>query len=73
MPKALGGLGFQDLHLFNQVLVAKQAQCLVCNPNSLVGQILKGKYYHNSNFVEANDKVIPLICEKVYFGGKGDS
>jgi hypothetical protein len=45
MPKRLGGMGFRDMQLFNQALLARQARWLIHFPNSLCAQLLKAKYY----------------------------
>lgn len=52
-PKKDGGLGFKNISLFNQALLAKQAWRLVQNPHSLVSQVLKAKYYQTTNFWQA--------------------
>jgi hypothetical protein len=51
--KEEGGLGFQDLELFNLALLAKQGWRLIQNPKSLVARIMKAKYYPDTNFLEA--------------------
>jgi hypothetical protein len=43
--KCGGGLGFKDLRLFNQALLARQAWCLIKYPESLCARMLKAKYY----------------------------
>lgn len=55
-PKCIGGLGFHDLELFNQALVAKQAWPMICNANSLSAKILKRKYFHDYDFLLSEDK-----------------
>jgi hypothetical protein len=46
-PKDYGGMGFRDMRLFNQALLARQAWRLVQFPDTLCAQILKAKYYPN--------------------------
>lgn len=43
-PKAQGGMGFRDLKIFNQSILAKQGWRLVHQPDSLVCKVLKAKY-----------------------------
>jgi len=52
--KSNGGLGFRDLVIFNQALLAKQGWRLIQNPSSLVANIFKSKYYPSSSFLEAS-------------------
>jgi hypothetical protein len=46
-PKNYGGIGFRDMRLFNQALLARQAWRLLQFPDTLCAQILKAKYYPN--------------------------
>lgn len=51
-PKAKGGMGFKDLRLFNQALLARQACRLIQFPNSLCAQVLRAKYYPDGNLTD---------------------
>ena len=52
-PKALGGMGFRDMALFNLAMLAKQGWRLLKNPFSLCAQVLRGRYFPNSDFWNA--------------------
>lgn len=45
VPKEIGGLGFIDSCRFNLALLSKQYWRLLKNPNSLVNQLFKQKYF----------------------------
>lgn len=55
-PKKEGSLGFRDPRCFNQALLAKQAWRCLENPNSLVSQVLKAKYFPHMQFLAATIK-----------------
>lgn len=52
LKKYHGGLGFKDLRLFNQALMARQARRLIQLPDSRCSQVLKAKYYPRGNLVD---------------------
>jgi hypothetical protein len=68
--KQSGGMGFRDLEIFNRALLAKQGWWLIQNPDSLVVQIMKEKYYTNSSFVHANLGSNPLYAWRSIFNSR---
>lgn len=53
VAKSNGGMGFQDLVMFNKALLAKQVWRLLTKPESLAAQVLKAKYFLHSSVMEA--------------------
>jgi hypothetical protein len=54
LSKGDGGMGFRDFQSFNKVLLAKQCWRLWNQPDNLVRQIIKTKYYPHSSILEAS-------------------
>ncbi|XP_031101990.1 uncharacterized protein LOC116005896 [Ipomoea triloba] len=52
-PKTCGGLGFKKIREFNIALLAKQGWRLLTTPSSLVGRLLKAKYFPSCDFLDA--------------------
>jgi hypothetical protein len=53
IPKHEGGMGFRDLHCFNQAMLAKQCWRLLSDPDSLCAQVLRAKYYPDGDLINA--------------------
>lgn len=47
----MGEMGFKNQKLFNQALLDKQGSHLIQVLNTLVTQVLCGKYYHCTDFL----------------------
>ena len=56
VPKDQGGMGFRDLRLFIQALLAKQAWRLLIFPDSLCATILRAKYFPEGDLMNASLK-----------------
>jgi hypothetical protein len=56
MPKCKGGMGFRDLRSFNLAMLGKQGWRLIMRPDSLCARVLKGRYFHDSDFMLATRK-----------------
>jgi hypothetical protein len=51
-PKNFGGMGFRDMRLLNQAMLARQCWRIVSKPNSLCARLLKSIYYPSGNFMD---------------------
>ena len=51
--KLNGGMRFRNLQAFNLAMLAKQGWRLISNPNSLVAQLYKAKYYPHGDVLNA--------------------
>jgi hypothetical protein len=52
-PKALGGMGFRDLHSFNLAMIAKQGWNIMTKPQTLVARLFKAMYFPNSSLFDS--------------------
>lgn len=55
-PKFVGGLGFKDIESANNSLLGKLGWRIHENPDSLLAQVLKGKYFSDCFFMESGPK-----------------
>ncbi|XP_074306059.1 uncharacterized protein LOC141641287 [Silene latifolia] len=51
--KEHGGLGFRDFQLFNKALLGKQGWRLMTEDTSLMARVIRGKYFADRGFLEA--------------------
>jgi hypothetical protein len=64
-PKALGGMGFRDLHNFNLAMIAKQGWNIMTKPHTLVAKLYKARYVPNSSLFESK------ICHNPSYAWRG--
>lgn len=50
-PKRNEGLGFRELHNFNQAFLANQALKVLQRPHCLLHRLLKGRYFRDGNLI----------------------
>ena len=70
LPKTYGGMGFRDLKIFNQALLAKQGWRLMCDTTSLVHLVMSARYYCNSSFRHALRGFDPSFIWRSIWGAK---
>ena len=54
-PKIEGGMGFKDLAMFNDALLAKQASQLLHNKDSLFYRAFKTRFFLNCSILEVKE------------------
>jgi hypothetical protein len=65
--KSQGGLGFRDMRIYNQALLARQAWRLIACPGSLCARVLKARYYPNGNLIDTVFTGNHLVCYFIWF------
>ncbi|KAL9678650.1 hypothetical protein QQ045_016498 [Rhodiola kirilowii] len=60
--KCDGGLGFRDLKVFNEALLAKQVWRLLVCENNLVSKLMRAKYYRHYNVIDCQLGVRPSLA-----------
>ncbi|KAA3479130.1 reverse transcriptase [Gossypium australe] len=71
VSKEKWGLGFRKLDQYNIALLAKQGWRLFNYSNSLLAQVLKAKYYPNSDFLHAQLGNVPSLTWRSVWAAKG--
>ena len=69
MSKLNGGMSFRNLQAFNLAMLAKQGWGLILNPNSLVAQIYKIRYYLHGDIFRAKLGSSPSYTWRSIFNG----
>ena len=67
--KLNGGMRFKNLQAFNHAMLAKQGWRLISNPNSLVAQIYKARYYPHGDVFKAKLRSSPSYTWRSIFNG----
>ncbi|XP_074302679.1 uncharacterized protein LOC141634383 [Silene latifolia] len=70
LPKSKGGLGFRNLRVFNQALLAKQVWRLLMNPDTLAGRVMKARYFKSCSILEARRGHDPSFVWRSLWGAK---
>lgn len=66
-----GGLGIRDLMMFNKALLAKQEWRLTQDDHSLLGRVLKARYYPRGSFFSAQlDFALSYTSRSILEGGR---
>ena len=65
-----GGMGFRDLALFNDSLLAKQAWRLIHNKDSLFYKIFKARFFPHCSFMEAKESTNRAYAWKSILKGR---
>lgn len=63
-------MGFRDLEGFNKALLAKQGWLIIQNPSSLVGRVLKSKYFPSFSFMDSKVGNNPSFIWRCIWQGK---
>ncbi|CAL8083426.1 unnamed protein product [Prunus armeniaca] len=69
-PKCLGGIGFINFEAYKKAMVAKQAWRILEDTGSLMGRLLKARYFPNGDFMQATTRPSPSMTWKANLWGR---
>ncbi|KAL0415790.1 UNVERIFIED_CONTAM: hypothetical protein Slati_3410900 [Sesamum latifolium] len=69
--KLVGGLGFQQLHLFNLAMLAKQLWRLWTHPEKLLSRVLRARYFPNGDVFSATlgSRIVGVVAAQTFRAG----
>ncbi|XP_024200296.1 uncharacterized protein LOC112203585 [Rosa chinensis] len=70
LTKQEGGMGFKNLYAYNLAMLAKQGWRIVTNPDSLIAQLYKARYFPHCSFWEAEMGEAPSFSWRSIMNGR---
>ncbi|KAL9679837.1 hypothetical protein QQ045_017708 [Rhodiola kirilowii] len=62
--RSCGGLGFRNLKLMNEALIAKQVWRIITRPELLMSKVIKARYFPTTDYMEATGGSRPSLVWK---------
>jgi hypothetical protein len=63
-------MGFRDLRSFNLAMLRKQGWRLITRVDSLCARVLKGRYFHDTDFMSATRKRLASSTWRAVLAGR---
>ena len=68
--KTVGGMGFRDLALFNDSLLAKQAWRLLHDKDTFFYRVFKANFFHIAPFWKQNPQTLAHMLSGAFYRGE---